>query len=70
MNPDDLTKSFETETYNNILQQQIKDLKKQVNKLNTTLSCKNKELLDTKKGLQNQNFGIDRFRHNTTHFKF
>ena len=43
MNPDDLTKSFETETYNNILQQQIKDLKKQVNKLNTTLSCKNKE---------------------------
>ena len=47
--PDGLTKSIETEadsdlTQEAILQQQINDLQKQVNKLNTELSCKNKEL--------------------------
>ena len=72
MNPDDLTKSFENETGPRlrrvaILQQQIKDLKKHVNKVNTTLSCK-KELLDTKKWFAKS--GTDRFRHNTTRLKF
>ena len=47
--PDDLKKSIETEadsdlTQEAILQQQINDMRKQVNKLNTELSCKNKEL--------------------------
>ena len=67
--PDNLTKFLETETESGltreaILQQQINDLQKHVNELNTELSCKNKELLDTKV-MQKQNFCIDRFKHNT-----
>ena len=70
--PDDLTKC-ETEfdlTQEAIFQQKINDLQKQVNELNTELSCKNEELLYTKKVMQEQKFCIDRFKHNTTHFKF
>ena len=57
--PDDLTKSTETEadsdlTQEAILQQQINDLQKQVKKLYTELSCENKELLDTKKVMQDR----------------
>ena len=64
--PDDLTKSIETETDSDltqeaIIQQQINDLQKQGNELNTELSCKIKELLDTKKVIQEQKFCIDRF---------
>ena len=59
--PDDLTKSIETEADSNliqeaILQQQINDLLKQASELNAELSCKNKELLDTKIVMQEQNF--------------
>ena len=59
--PDDLTKSIETETDSDltqeaILQQQINDLLKQGNELNTELSCKNMELLDTKKLYKSKNF--------------
>ena len=73
--PDDLTKSIETEADSNliqeaILQQQINDLLKQASELNAELSCKNKELLDTKIVMQEQKFCIDRFKHNKTHFKF
>ena len=54
MSPDGVTKSIETETecdvtQDVILQQQINDVEKQVNELNTGLLCKNKELLETKK---------------------
>ena len=64
--PDDLTKSIETETDSDltqeaILQQQINDLQKQGNELNTELSCKNKKLSDTKKVMRQQKFCIDRF---------
>ena len=67
--PDDLTKSIQTETDSDliqeaILQQQINDLQMQVNELNAELSCKSKELLDTKKVMQEQKFCIDRFKHN------
>ena len=41
-----------------------------MNELNTDLSCKNKEVLNTKKVLQEQKFCIDTFKHNTTHFSF
>ena len=69
--PDDLTKAIETETDSDltqeaILQQQINDLLKQGNELNTELSCKNMELLDTKKVIQEQKFCIDRFNNKTT----
>ena len=45
MMQDDLTKSIKTETKSELtkvatLQQQIKDLQKTMNKLNTDLSCK------------------------------
>ena len=40
-----------------------------MNELSTELSCKSKELLDTKI-IEEQKFCIDRFKHNTTHFKF
>ena len=73
--PDDLTKSIETEADSNliqeaILQQQINDLLKQASELNAELPCKNEELLHTKIVMQEQKFCIDRFKHNTTHFKF
>ena len=41
-----------------------------MNELNNELSCKNKELLGTKKVMEEQKFYIvDRFKHNTTTFK-
>ena len=59
--PEDLTKAIETETDSDltqeaILQQQINDLLKQGSELNTELSCKNMELLDTKKLYKSKNF--------------
>ena len=75
LNSDNLTKSIETETecdltQEAILQQQINDLQKQVNESNTEFSCKSKELLGTKKVMQEEKFCIDKFKHNMTHFTF
>ena len=71
---DDLTKSIKTETKSELtkvatLQQQIKDLQKTMNKLHTDLSCKIRNF-QVQKFMQDQNFYIDRFKHNTTYFKF